>query len=89
MVSLYLAGNPNYFAKNTIMNDSYSMHPPLSNIQAELLKLFSDDIPDQHLLELKSMIARFLLDKARDKADNIWNEKGYSDEKLQQILVKE
>lgn len=89
MVSLYLAGNPHYFAKNTIMNDSYSMHPPLSNIQAELLKLFSADIPDQHLLELKSMIARFLLDKARDKADNIWNEKGYSDEKLQQILIKE
>ena len=89
MVSLYLAGNPHYFAKNTIMNDSYSMHPPLSNIQVELLKLFSADIPDQHLLELKSMIARFLLDKARDKADNIWNEKGYSDEKLQQILIKE
>ena len=71
------------------MNDSYPMNPPLSNIQVELLKLFSVDIPDKHLLELKSMIARFLLDKARDKADIIWNEKGYSDEKLKQILIKE
>lgn len=34
------------------------------------------------------MIARFLLDKARDKADAIWENKGYSDEKLEQILNK-
>lgn len=68
------------------MNSYSSMHPPLSNIQAELLKLFSKDIPDKHLGELKTMIARFLLDKARDKADAVWDEKGYTDEKLQQIL---
>ena len=29
------------------------------------------DIPDKHLAELKNMIARFLMDKARDKADII------------------
>jgi hypothetical protein len=71
------------------MNNPYSIHPPLSNIQAELLKLFSTDIPDKHLVELKNMIARFLLDKARDKADTAWDERGYTDEKLQQILDKE
>jgi hypothetical protein len=71
------------------MNIHSSIHPPLSNIQAELLKLFPADIPDKHLGELKNMIARFLLDKARDKADTIWDEKGYTDEKLQQILNKE
>ena len=65
-----------------------SVHPPLSNIQAELLKVFSADIPDKHLTELKNMIARFLLDKARDKADTIWDENGYTDEKLQQMLNK-
>ena len=70
------------------MNNSYSIHPPLSNIQAELLKLFSADIPDKHLVEIKNMIARFLLDKARDKADTVWNERGYTDEKLQEILNK-
>ena len=64
----------------------YSLHPPLSNIQAELLKVFSADIPDTHLNELKIIIARFLLDKARDEADLIWDEKEYSDEKLKKIL---
>ena len=71
------------------MNNPYSIHPPLSNIQAELLKLFSADIPDKHLAELKKMMALFLLDKARDKADSVWDEKGYTDETLQQILDKE
>ncbi len=67
---------------------NFSVHPPLSNIQAELLKLFSAEIPENHLLELKKVMAKFLLDKARDKADAAWDEKGYTDEKLQQILDK-
>ena len=65
---------------------NFSLQPPLSNIQAELLKLFSAEIPESHLLELKKVMAKFLMDKARDKADAIWDQKGYSDEKLQQIL---
>lgn len=67
---------------------NFSVHPPLSNIQAELLKLFSAEIPENHLLELKKVMAKFLLDKARDKADAVWDEKGYTNEKLQQILDK-
>jgi len=62
------------------------IHPPLSNIQAELLKLFNTDIPEEHLVELKELMARFLLEKARDKADRVWDEKGYSDEKLEKML---
>jgi hypothetical protein len=68
--------------------DTSSIQPPLSNIQAELLKLFSADIPDKHLFELKNMIGRFLLDKARDKADTIWEKNGYTDDKLEEILNK-
>jgi hypothetical protein len=67
---------------------NFSVQPPLSNIQAELLKLFSAEIPESHLLELKKVMAKFLLDKAREKADAIWDQKGYSDDKLQQILDK-
>jgi hypothetical protein len=63
-----------------------SVHPPLSNIQAESLQIFAADIPEKHLAELKNMMAKFLLDKARDKADAVWDTKGYSDEKLQQML---
>ncbi len=63
-----------------------SVHPPLSNVQAELLKLFSVEVPENDLLELRKVMAKFLLEKARDKADAIWDMKGYSDKKLQEIL---
>jgi hypothetical protein len=56
------------------MNIENSIHPPLSNVQSELLKLFAAEIPESHLIELKNIMAKFLLDKARDKADSIWEQ---------------
>lgn len=61
---------------------------PLTNVQSELLKLFATGIPEDDLLELKKVMAKFLLDKARDKADAIYDLKGYSDEKLQELLAQ-
>ena len=65
-----------------------SIQTPLSNVQAELLKVFSAEIPENYLMELKKVMSKFLLDKARDKADAIWDEKEYTDESFQQILDK-
>ena len=62
------------------------MKAPLSNIQMELLKLYSTGISDKYLKELKDLIAKFLLEKARDKADNIWEKKGYSDKTIHKWL---
>lgn len=64
------------------------VNPPLTNIQAELLKLFARQIPDTQLEELKNVIARFLLEKARDKADKIWDEKAYNEQKIDEMLGK-
>ena len=64
------------------------MNPPLTNLQAELLKLFARQIPDEQLEELKNVIARFLLDKARDKADKIWDERGYDETTIDKMLAK-
>lgn len=62
------------------------IHPPLSNVQEELLKLFSADVPEKELLELKKLMAYYLLERARDKADSVWDKRGYSDEKLKEML---
>lgn len=64
------------------------IQPPLSNIQSELLKLFTVDLPEHDLVELKKMIARYLLERARDQADEVWEKSGYSDERLLEILSK-
>lgn len=44
------------------------------------------DLPEEQLIELKRVIARFLLERARDKADEIWDEKGYNDAELNDLL---
>jgi len=59
---------------------------PFSNIQVELLKLYSTGISDTYLLELKNVISQFLFEKARNRADEIWVEKNYNQETVQQWL---
>lgn len=58
----------------------------LSNLQMELLKLYSTGISDEHLLELKEVIAQFLFEKAKEKADKIWEEKGYDEKTIEKWL---
>lgn len=58
----------------------------LSNIQMELLKLYSRNIPDEELLEVKKILAEYFSRKAIAEADVIWNKKNYSDEKMDNLL---
>ncbi|MBI5218617.1 MAG: hypothetical protein HY958_06790 [Bacteroidia bacterium] len=63
--------------------NNLNVSPPLTNMQLALLDIFATQIPDKHLVELRNIIARFLLEKARDKADKIWYEKGYNQQTLE------
>ncbi len=63
-----------------------TIQPPLSNIQVELLKLYSVGVPDEYLPDIKRMIAKYLFEKASDRADKIWDEKGYSEETLKKWI---
>lgn len=62
------------------------INPPLSNLQVEMLKLFANDIPEENLKEVKSLIAKYLLEKARDKVDEVWVKKGYTNETFERLL---
>lgn len=52
---------------------------PLSNVQLELLKIYSADILDNDLLELKRILAQYFAKKAIANAANVWKEKGLTD----------
>jgi hypothetical protein len=65
---------------------NFSVQPPLTNLQAELLGLFAKQLPEEQLLELKQVIAKFLLEKARDRADAIWDKKGYDESTIKTLL---
>lgn len=60
--------------------------PPLSNIQYELLKLFSRNIPDKDLLEIRRMLANYFMQKAVEEADKIWDERGYTNDLMNEWL---
>ena len=60
--------------------------PSLSNIQQELLKLYSSDIAETDLLNIKRYLAKYFAAKAIDEADNIWQQKGYNDDTMNKWL---
>ncbi len=59
---------------------------PLSNVQLELLKLFSRDLPEEDLLAIKRLLVRFLAEKASRLADQVWEEKGWTNEDMDRML---
>lgn len=62
---------------------------PLSNLQEELLKLFSNNIPENELIEVKSLLGKYFGKKATSEADEIWANKEYSNEKMDSWLNEE
>jgi hypothetical protein len=62
---------------------------PLSNIQQELLKLYSSDIGEADLLHIKRYLANYFADKSIQEADKIWDEKGYTNDTMNQWLKED
>ena len=58
----------------------------LSNLQLELLKLFSYNLEEKQLLEIKDLLAGYFADKATKKADKIWKEKGFTNDTMDSWL---
>jgi len=54
----------------------------LSNLQLELLRLYSNRISDESLLEIKRILARYFADKATNAMDKFWEEKGLTEQDM-------
>jgi hypothetical protein len=65
-----------------------TLNYPLSNVQLELLKLFSTNLDDKDIIELKDLLSGFYADKAIAKADAIWDEKRLDDREMDKWLNK-
>ena len=67
--------------ENTNINSKlYTKQEGLTNIQMELIKLYSTNLEHNDLMELKSLLAGYFSQKAIREADNIWNKKEMSDQ---------
>jgi hypothetical protein len=47
----------------------------LSNLQIELLKLYSNNISEKNLIEIKSLLAAYFAQKATEAMNKVWEEK--------------
>jgi len=59
---------------------------PLSNIQLEILKAFSHNLSEQELIEFKNLIAQYFDKRAIKKADEVWEEKNWTEKDVNQLL---
>jgi hypothetical protein len=59
---------------------------PLSNLQIELLQLYSQDVSEEDLIVIKRMLAKYFADKASDEMDKLWSEQGWTDETMERWL---
>lgn len=58
----------------------------LTNLQLEIVKLYSTEMERQELLELKQVLANFFAQKAVDEADRIWDEQHLTDDEMEAWL---
>ena len=53
-----------------------STHAGLSNLQKELLKLYSNNIPDEQLMEIRLLLGDYFAQKATEAMDKVWKKQG-------------
>ena len=55
----------------------------LSNIQLELLKVFSVDLSDEQLKEIKDLLTKYFADKVTSEMDKLFEEKKWGEDQIQ------
>jgi hypothetical protein len=59
---------------------------PFTNVQLELLKTFSHQLPESDLIALKKAIALFFAERLTIQADKVWEEQNWNDELVDKTL---
>ena len=55
---------------------------PMSNIQAELLKLYANNLDEKDLQEVKLILGKHFALKATDAMDKVWDQQGLSEQDM-------
>ena len=59
---------------------------PFTNVQLELLKTFSHQLPESDLIDLKNTLALFFAKRLIIQADTVWEEKNWNDKNVDEML---
>ncbi len=58
----------------------------LSNLQLELLKIFSFNVSEEQLDDIKKMLSQYFAEKASDEMDKLWEERGWNNDTMDKWL---
>lgn len=56
----------------------------LSNLQLELLKIYSFNISNEQLLEVKNLLSNYFAEKVTSGIDDFFEEKGWDETKIEE-----
>jgi hypothetical protein len=62
---------------------------PLSNLQLELLKLYSIPLSESELVEVKQVLALHFANRLSKHVDDLWQKQGLTKEDMEQWLHNE
>ncbi|NUO02248.1 MAG: hypothetical protein HUU01_16715 [Saprospiraceae bacterium] len=57
---------------------------PLSNLQLELLKLYSTDVSDNQLLEIKKLLADYFSQQIDEDLTALWNKNEWDERTIEE-----
>lgn len=63
-----------------------SLKQPFTNVQLELLKTFSHQLPESDLIDLKKTLALFFGKRLIHQADTVWKEKNWNNKLVDEML---
>jgi hypothetical protein len=58
----------------------------ITNLQLELMKIFSYELSERELIEIKELLSSYFAKKASDEIDKLWEEREWSDEVMNKWL---
>lgn len=61
------------------------LETPLNQTQVEILQMFKTELEEEELLHLKRLFVQFLAAKATRLANQVWEEKGWTNEDMKRL----
>ena len=61
---------------------------PLTNLQLELLKLYSMELSEEQLKDVQRLLANYFAKQASDEMDRLWEEQGWNEDTMEAWLAE-
>ena len=74
-----------YLCEELNNKNMQAVKQPMTNLQLELLKLYTRKVSEQDLQSIKQMLAQYFSNKTMDLADKVWEKNNWKDDDAEQF----